>query len=151
MVGHGSPGEVVAPASIVLRIGPYPVGTLARRVELALLRGLNASRPGVDGGVDGITAEGVGLQITLSRSVARPKLDLFAAGMRRHGLREGWLIAPSFGQGVVAEAERLAAHGLVIQLVSLQLLWTGLPTNGLEAEGHHEGDTHGSRHTAPHR
>jgi hypothetical protein len=123
-VADGS-ASVRAPAAITLHISPFPISTLSARVEMAVLRGLHASKTSVDGGVDGVTSDGIALQVTVTRRVGRQKLDLMVRGMQRHGLSDGWLIAPSFGAGIGPEISRLRLLGVTVTPVMLQLSWQG--------------------------
>ncbi len=74
----------------------------------------DATKPNPDGGVDGITPDGTAIQTTMMDAVGRQKVDLFAAGMKRHGLNQGILVGRRITNGAVQEMERLEESGLKI-------------------------------------
>jgi hypothetical protein len=90
-------------------------------VEAAVNDHYGAVKVRDDGGVDGVTTDRVAVQTTLS-TAGRPKVDTLVAGMRRHGLIRGLLVAPRFSTRLQRELDRLNEHeGIDVQLVVLDL------------------------------
>jgi DNA modification methylase/ParB-like chromosome segregation protein Spo0J len=97
-----------------------------RRFEQEVNQRFGATKPAEDGGVDGITPEGVGIQTTLQAGVGRQKVDLFAAGLRRRGLTKGKLVGRYVGKGARHELDRLRhEEGIDIEFVpAVEILGT---------------------------
>jgi hypothetical protein len=111
--------EAWAPGRLVVSVTTFPVISLSRRVEAAVNERLGATRVHDDGGVDGITTDHIAVQTTMGVA-GRPKVDSFVAGMRRHGLSRGLLVAPRFSLRLQRELDRLREHDHIeVRLVIL--------------------------------
>lgn len=110
-----------APDRLAINVPTFPVVSLARRVEAAVNNHYGAIKVRDDGGVDGVTVDRVAIQTTM-QVVGRPKVDTLVAGMRRHGLNRGLLVAPRFAIRLQRELDRLNHDEHIdVQLVVLDL------------------------------
>jgi DNA modification methylase len=82
-----------------------------------------SSRKSSDMGIDGYTFEGHPIQVKQSDSVGRNVVDNFETALRRHGDKNGVIVAFSFGKGAYEESARAQLEdGLKITLLTTKEL-----------------------------
>lgn len=75
---------------------------------IGMLGGVSNPIKARDFGVDGHLSDGTPIQVTQSPNVPRNKVDLFLAAVLREKRTAGTMVALSYSQGSLDEAERLA-------------------------------------------
>jgi DNA modification methylase len=99
------------------------------------LFGRVSSRKTADMGIDGYTFEGHPIQVKQSDEIGRNVVDNFETAMRRRNVKNGVIVAFSFGKGAYEEVARAKLHDdLDVRLVPVKELVESSRTNQPQKE-----------------